>query len=160
MSYMRLLKVLYIAERELLRDYEVPLTGSRVIAMKHGPVLEDVFSLIRHQHMGTARWAEVFEQQGFDLVLISDPDVGRLSPFITRKLDDVATRHAQDDQWQLVEATHEFSEWQKNNPGTSSKPIPLEDILAAVGKLESYDSIVRSAIECSQACDFFSESES
>ena len=49
MNYMRLLKVLYLAEREILADSGKPLTGSRVVAMPRGPVLEDLFQLIKGQ---------------------------------------------------------------------------------------------------------------
>ena len=50
MNYMRLLKVLYIAEREILAESSTPLTRSTVVAMERGPVLEDVLHLIRGEH--------------------------------------------------------------------------------------------------------------
>jgi len=37
MSYLRLLKLLYIAERESWRQTEHGMFGDKVVAMKHGP---------------------------------------------------------------------------------------------------------------------------
>ena len=47
MPYLRLLKLLYIADRELLAESAASLTGDRAYAMKHGPVLSHVYSLIK-----------------------------------------------------------------------------------------------------------------
>jgi uncharacterized phage-associated protein len=142
MNYMRLLKVLYIAERESLRDAGKSLTGSRVVAMKRGPVLEDVYGLIRGQHMQSPEWAEFFQVEGYHLKMVADPGVGVLSRFFTKKLLEVAERHERDDEFAMVEITHQLPEWQRNNPGDSSKPIPLTHILEAVGRIGAMDEIV------------------
>src|SRR5207245_2553321 len=106
MNYMRLLKVLYFAEREILAEAGVPLTGNRIIAMKRGPVLEDVFSLIRGQHPAAPEWSRHFRTEAYRLHMETDPGLGRLSPFITKKLDDVATRFQDKDEWDMVEISH------------------------------------------------------
>ena len=67
MNYMRLLKVLYIAERENLAESSTPLTGSTVIAMKQGPVLEDVLHLIRGEHSATDKWAAYIQVDRYHL---------------------------------------------------------------------------------------------
>ncbi len=156
MNYMRLLKVLYIAERESLAESGKPITGSNVIAMERGPVLEDVFRLIRNQHISTPRWAEFLRVDNYYLEMTSDPGVGLLSRFVTRKLEDVAQRHAQHDEWDMVEITHKLPEWEKNNPGTSWKDISLSDILAAVGRADDLDEFIAAAKFESQLDQFFS----
>lgn len=40
MSYLRMLKLLYLADRESLKETGHTITGDRVVAMEHGPVLE------------------------------------------------------------------------------------------------------------------------
>jgi uncharacterized phage-associated protein len=47
MPYMRLLKLLYIADREMLAETAKPVTGDRAYAMKNGPVLSHVYALIK-----------------------------------------------------------------------------------------------------------------
>jgi uncharacterized phage-associated protein len=145
MNYMRLLKLLYIAERECLRDAGRPLTGSTVAAMQRGPVLEDVFALIRNQHPESPEWSKFFRTEGYHLAMIDDPGAGGLSPFISRKLSEVAARHEQDDEWTMVEKSHDLPEWRKNDPGTSSKRIPLADIFEAIGRLGDMEQIVTHA---------------
>lgn len=47
MNYMRLLKVLYLADRESIRESGAPITGDKIAAMERGPVLSGVFDLIK-----------------------------------------------------------------------------------------------------------------
>jgi hypothetical protein len=42
MEYVRLLKLLYIADREMMAEAGAPVTGDRAVAMDHGPVLSHV----------------------------------------------------------------------------------------------------------------------
>ena len=67
MNYMRLLKVLYIAEREILAESSTPLMRSTVVAMERGPVLEDVLHLIRGEHSATDKWAADISDASLDL---------------------------------------------------------------------------------------------
>lgn len=142
MNYMRLIKLLYIAERECIRESGRGLTGGTVIAMERGPVLEDILRLIRNEHYESPEWSEHFRVEGYHLTMIDDPGADILSPFVSRKLSEIAMRHEKDDEWAMVEITHKLPEWIKNNPGESSKAIPLSDILEAVGRTDELESIV------------------
>ena len=51
------------------------------------------------------------------------------------KLQEIAKRYEDQDEWDLSQHTHEFPEWQKNEAGKSCRPIPLEDILQAVDRV-------------------------
>jgi hypothetical protein len=62
-------------------------------------------------------------------------------------LQELAEKYADLDEWDLVRLTHEFPEWQKNNPGTSSRPISLVDMLEAVGQGEAANDIIAEACE-------------
>ena len=42
MGRLRLLKLLYIADRESLREFHRPIIGSRTVAMKNGPLHNEV----------------------------------------------------------------------------------------------------------------------
>ena len=56
MSYLRLLKLLYIAERELLAQKATLLTGDIYKAMEHGPVLSHIFDLIKGKGSQSMEW--------------------------------------------------------------------------------------------------------
>jgi uncharacterized phage-associated protein len=151
MNYMRLLKLLYIADRESMREVGRPITGGAVMAMERGPVLEEVYDLIRGQHREMPLWAEFLRKQHYTLELCRDPDVGKLSRYEIAKLQEIAKTHEDDDEWALSQLTHNFEEWKKNNPGTSCRPIPLLDVLEAVGRK---DAAAQIALEAQDAVFF------
>ncbi len=133
MNYMRLLKLLYIADREAMKETGRPITGGAVVAKERGPVLQEVYDLIRGRHVDMPLWDRFLQKDRFSLELVSDPDVRKLSKYEIDKLQQIAQRHENEDEWDLSALTHSFPEWKKNDPGTSSRPIPLDDILEAVG---------------------------
>ena len=49
MTRLRLLKLLYIADRESLAETLRPISGDDVVAMDHGPVLSSTYKLIRRE---------------------------------------------------------------------------------------------------------------
>lgn len=134
MNYMRLVKVLYIADRESLRQTGQPITGDRVAAMERGPVLSDVFDLIKGTHLRSPEWAEFIQKHEYDVRLAREPGNAHLSRFEIDLLEQIAEEHRSHDEWELSEITHSFPEWQKNNPGKSMKWIPWSDILNAIGR--------------------------
>jgi len=145
MNYMRLLKLLYIADRESLRETGRPITGGPVVAMERGPVLEEVDALIRGQHTEMPLWDEYLRKDRYNLELLKDPDVKQLSRYEIAKLQEVAKKHEDDDEWALSRHTHDFPEWQKNQAGASCRPIPLEDTLEAVGLGQAVPAITEEA---------------
>jgi len=134
MNYMRLLKLLYIADRESLKETGYPITGDHVVAMERGPVPNPTYDLIRGKHRRNLQWDEFMERESYRIKLVKDPGKGGLSDYEVRKLEEISDRYDACDEWDMVQLTHQFPEWRKNDPGTSSRPIPIEDILEAVGR--------------------------
>jgi uncharacterized phage-associated protein len=146
MSYLRLLKLLYIADRESIKETGQPITGDHVVAMKHGPVLSCVYELIKTgDAVEWPIWSEYFRTVGYRIELIKDPGNGKLSKYEIGKLRELTKRYEDQNEWDLVEITHEFEEWKRNNPGTFPKPIPLAHILAALGRSGDEQAIVQEA---------------
>lgn len=139
MNYMRLLKLLYIAEREALKRTGRAITGDFPIAMERGPLPEATFQLIKGEHESFKLWSAHFARQKFDLQIVDNPGHGALSPFEIELLQEVSETHVGRDEWDLVKFTHTLPEWIKNNPGTSSKSIPIEDIFDAIGRHDLKD---------------------
>lgn len=136
MSRLRLLKLLYITDRELLQERSRPLTGDRPVAMDNGPVLSVTYDLIKGSDYASPRWAEFFQNEGRDIHLINDPGVGKLSRKEIEKLQHVSARFCEWDDWAVAEYTHGYPEWIKNQPAKgTSKPISVDDLLDAVGML-------------------------
>jgi uncharacterized phage-associated protein len=147
MNYMRVLKLLYIADRQALAETARPITGGPVVAMARGPVLQEVYDLIRGRHLGMPMWDSYLRKDRYALEVVSDPDVGRLSKYEISKLQEVAKRHAEDDEWELSRLSHEFPEWIKNSRDSSSQVISLQDTLEAVGTGDATGRILEEAQE-------------
>lgn len=131
-SYMKIIKELYIADRESLRETGRPITGDTFVAMKKGPVLSQVYDLIKGVHTESAEWNKFIQKRMWDIELVADPGIGKLCRYEMDKLAEVWERYKKHGKWRVVDLTHEFPEWKKNDPGDSMKPIPLSDILEAV----------------------------
>jgi hypothetical protein len=157
MNYMRLIKILYIAERECLKETGRPITGSRIVATERGPIMEEVHDLVLGRYFRAPEFSRCFEKVHYDLVMKDDPGIGELSEFEIARLQEVAERHADDDEWEMVRHCHTLPEWQKNDPGDSSRPIPLVDILEAVGVGEYAEEIIKDALEQQSAQEAFEE---
>ncbi len=144
MSYMKLLKLLYIADRESIAEQGAPITGDRLVAMPHGPVLSTVYDYIMQRDAdGADMWNLFIETDGVSVRLIDDPGESKLSRYALGKLKAVSERYKDFDQWELRQITHGFPEWIRNNPGHSSSPIPLQHIVDAVGCSADLDDIVQ-----------------
>lgn len=134
MPYLRLLKLMYIAERELLAQTATPLTGDIYKATEHGPILSHVFDLIRGKGSRSAEWDGFIKRSGYAVKLVAGPGRGRLSGDVIDKLAEVSERYRERGHWELRDLTHEFPEWAKNVPASGSALIPLKDVLEAQGE--------------------------
>ncbi len=151
MSYMKLLKLLYIADRESIKETGTPITGDYVVAMKYGPVLSGIYDfMMKRSTDGFDVWGQFIDTIGMDLKLVDDPGTSLLCKYEIDKLNEVYERYKSFDQFALAALTHSFPEWVQNNPGTSSRDIPLQHIIDAVGRSDSMDDILQA-----QADDFY-----
>lgn len=141
MSQLRLLKLLYIANREALRLAGTVVIDDRAVAMQHGPVLSRTYDTMKNETSDATEWNQFIGRDGYTLELQKDPGNSKLSRFEIELLQRIADDHCDIDDWQLVELTHQFPEWIRNNPGESSKAISLDDILDALGLKASSEEI-------------------
>src|SRR5438874_6518562 len=145
MGYLRLLKLLYIADREWLAETGGSITGDRAFAMKNGPVLSSVDDLIKGHGSRAGEWDDHIHTEGYAVELVADPGRGELSKGIVEKLAEVTERYRHIDDWELSERTHEFPEW-ANHYGGDASPIPWQDILLAQDKPEMIAIIERDEV--------------
>jgi uncharacterized phage-associated protein len=143
MEQIRLLKLLYIADRELLAETGRTITGDRAVAMRHGPVLSQVYDLIRGEASRAGEWGRSIRTVNHAVELRTDPGRGELSRGEIEKLTEVTDRYRHVDDWTLSEATHDFEEWSKNFTEGAVAPIPWRDVLAAQGKEDLVEIIER-----------------
>jgi uncharacterized phage-associated protein len=143
MSYIRLLKLLYIADRDAIRECGLPILGSRAVAMEHGPLHSDVYNLIKGIHANTSLWSRFFTTIGYKVEAIDQPENGLLSEYEIKKLQEVSEKYAPFTDLEICDQmTHTFGEWQKTFQENTSQTIQIEDIVEAVGRSGDRESIL------------------
>jgi uncharacterized phage-associated protein len=145
MGRLRLLKLLYIADRESLRETGRPIVGTKLVAMDLGPVHSEVYDLIKGAGHGSEVWSQFINSGSRDLKLVADPGIMGLSRYEVEKLQETAAAYRGMSDAALAKLTHGFEEWVKNHRASTSRPIPLGDVLRAIGRAEEEGEIVKDA---------------
>lgn len=146
MNYYRLLKLLYIADRESVRQAGRPIIGGRLIAMERGPLHSTGFDLMKGKDIQTPWWSKFFRVRNYDVEMMEDPGNGDLSRKEIDLLNRVHADFETDDDWEVGRKTHEFPEFKKNEPPRGkSQTIAFEDLLEGVGRAGDAERIKRDA---------------
>jgi uncharacterized phage-associated protein len=138
---MRLLKLLYIADRELLAESGRTLTGDQALAMKNGPVLHRIDDLIKGVEISPEDWGRYLRAEGYKIALSENPGRGELTKREVEKPHDLTERYRSVPTPALSAHTHRFPEWVKNYAVGQSTPIPWRDVLAATGNEAKVEAI-------------------
>jgi uncharacterized phage-associated protein len=146
LNYMKLIRLMYLADRTALLRFGRPITWDSYFLMRHGPVLSTVLDLILEQPNPKEKsfWAEyVSSSIKYSVSLIKDCPPMQLSFADESVIAQVYKDYGSYGEWDLVELLHHIlPEW-KNLSG-SSVLIQYRDILEACGKsLESIEEIER-----------------
>lgn len=133
MKYMKMIKLLYLADRHAIIQQGCPITGDRFVSMKNGPVLSQVFDFIKGSPGTGNYWRQFISQPAnYTVELLSDsqaaPPLEDLSEQEVEWLNYVYSVYGHMSEWALVHHCHDLPEWE--DPGASSVPIPVERILA------------------------------
>ena len=154
LKYVALIKLLYKTDRKAIRELGIPITTDEYVSMKHGPVTSKIYDLIKSSASGKhpTYWSKHIQRipnQHF-VVLECDPGTSELSIAEERIISEIFKTDGSKDRFELVDETHlEFPEW--TDPGNSSAPIEIEDIIAALGLSEDEASHVEAMISLQQS---------
>jgi len=138
LPYMKVLKLLYYADRESLRRAGYPITGDSPYAMRFGPVLSRTYDHVKANPQfpmpddDAEHWRHYLLTEGYDLRLLADPGDDELSRHDEQILARVWAAHGHEGPFDLSEASHDFPEWRANHRPGTSRPIPVGDILGAL----------------------------
>ena len=136
MPLLKLVKLLYIADRESMNQFDLPMTFYRLVAMPHGPVSSQTLDMMNGFTKCNV-WEEFIRDRedhniGLRKAVIID-DLDELSDAEIEILDNIWSDFGSMDQWQIRDFTHEkFSEW--TDPKGSSIPISYEQVFLALGR--------------------------
>jgi uncharacterized phage-associated protein len=135
-NYLKLIKLLYLAEREAMAKWGDSMSGDNFVSMTHGPVLSQTYDLIKGA-IDRGPWDQLIKDEAnYEVSLrrdISIDDLDELSRAEIAILQAVFEQYGHLGQYQLRDFTHyHCKEWE--DPKGSSYPIPVDRIFIAMGK--------------------------
>jgi uncharacterized phage-associated protein len=149
LTVLKLIKLLYLAERRSLAEHAVPLIGDVPVSMQHGPVLSRTLDLINGTAAAaTGTWdALITERDQHTITLRDGPQTfGALSRADLSVLEATFAEFGAMEPWDLVRYCHcNLSEWE--DPGYSAIEIPLRRIFHALGRSADAANAAAEAIE-------------
>lgn len=153
MKYLKLLKLMYLVDREALARWGRPVSTDRHVSMDKGPVLSRVYNLITEEQCQHGPWSEHISQAPeYDVELLRDPGTNELSRAEEDLIKEIFTQHGHKNRWVLVDEVHKLPEWQ--DPRGSMIPIAIRDILKAVGKTPADIAAIEEEMEADTLADF------
>jgi uncharacterized phage-associated protein len=137
MHYLKLIKLLYLVDREALLRWGIPVTTDRYVSMDHGPVVSRIYKLIT-EDIPKPVWAKYVSapmgEYEVELKPNADPPTDRLSRAEEELIGEIYSQYGHQNRWNLVDYMHTLPEWQ--DPHGSSVPISVRQILEAGGEDE------------------------
>lgn len=136
MNLLKLIKLMYLADRESLNECGFAISGNHYYSLDHGPVLSETLDLMRGSEQSDYWDQWISERDGHFLSLRNkDPepdDFGRLSPADCDIMDRIWRKFGSWGHWRIRDYTHKHCpEWQ--DPQGSSIPIKEQSIFEALG---------------------------
>lgn len=141
MSVMKLIKLLYLSERECIGTYGETICDDTMFSLPLGPVLSHTYDLLKGKTKPTQEdWLEwINSANTFDIKIkdnkpVMRKNLGRLSQADRDIMQSVWNRFGSMTAEQLSDYTHDsekIPEWQ--DPHGNSIPIEYEDIFKAYG---------------------------
>ncbi len=130
--YLKLIKLLYIADREALLRWGIPITTDRYVSMDHGPVVSRIYSMITEERPKPIWEKYISAPMGeYEVKLLAEAPDDKLSRAEEKLIEEVFQKYGHWSRWKLRDFVHRFPEWK--DPQGSSTPIHIKEILRAGG---------------------------
>jgi len=142
MPYIKLIKLLYLLDREALNRWGMPVTTDIYASMDHGPIVSHIFNLITDDIV-TPVWSQFISPPLGDHEVELKKEVrqlpipnDRLSPAEEKLIREIDQQFGHRERWELIKNhMHRLPEW--SDPEGSSYPIHVRQILKALGYEDS-----------------------
>lgn len=141
LSILKLMKLLYLADRQSLDMFDTPISGDRMVSMPHGPVLSKTYELMNGSGFSVANgWDSLVADRAGHMLSLKqcdlsqdDLDLPALSEADIEVLSAVQNEFGGMEAWALRNFTHDHcAEWR--DPDGSSLPIDYKDVFTALGR--------------------------
>ncbi len=129
----RVVKLLYLADRKSLERRDRPITGDSFCSMRNGLVVSRIYDLLKPDNPFRGKaWDRRIRREHNTLAVVDPDGFLALSQEDLDIIAEVVMEHRDKGTWELCEWTHDLPEWE--NPGASSLPVQIESLLAHLGK--------------------------
>lgn len=153
MDIIKLIKLMYLAERESIVRWGRPITYDSYYSLPQGPVLSITLNLINstfNVDQQTYWYKYITERQGHEVTLTGEQaPMDQLSAAEEKLINEIYQKFGRMDKWKLCDYTHKLPEWV--DPNGSSIPIHMSVILAAEGYGKEEIEEMESALEAEAA---------
>jgi len=149
MNYMKLIKLLYLTDREALIRWSRPVTGDKYFSMKHGPVLSEVLDLLNEAPVpgNESFWPQhISAPSNYEVKLVQEAGRDELSEAEEELIDEIYQKFGRFEPFRLVDYLHaNLPEWKPVTAGC--EPIRYADILEAGKKSSKEISAIESELD-------------
>lgn len=136
MSYLKLMKLMYLVDREALLRWGRSVTFDRIVSMDNGLVLSQTLDLIHGgRRLGVDEvWKRFISapQGDYEVALEGESELDELSEAEVGLVEEIFGKYGHLSRWELVDLAHELPEWV--DPQHSSIPVDYKEVLEAGGK--------------------------
>ena len=129
-DYLRVAKLIYLADRKSLLARGIPIVGGHYFSMKRGPTIGEIMDFVQRQNAPDWK-ATISPRHDNTLRLKALPDFGALSEAEMEILDGIVKEHEGKSTGQLVDWCHTHCKEYEDVPTGKRKDISVESILRA-----------------------------
>jgi uncharacterized phage-associated protein len=157
MPHLKLMKLLYLSDREAVRAFGWPISGDRWVSMPHGPVLSQTLNLMDGDAEScSGGWEDwISDKENHELSLRQPLDITALDELAPAEIDVLHTvwhKFGAMGKWEIRDWTHQHcAEWV--DPKGSSFPISYDALARAVGFDEATAKELAAQIQAEQDMD-------
>jgi len=154
----KLIKIIYLADRAMFLKHGRPITGDRQVAMPYGPVPSRCLDLVNGNFLN---------EQSFDVLHVDDNKVlptdatkseaEKLDEKERTALDEVMVEHGDTPVWTLVDFVDNLPEYKRTYNNGTSTTIPYELLLELYGNQDQFRdgrAVISPAIAANMNCPF------
>ena len=108
-SVLKLVKLMYLLDRESLKERNIPVVGGEYFSMPHGPVTSEVLNSINHERgEGGGHWSELISKRSVwrEVRAIHQSSNENLSPYELSMIQRLHDQHKSRNKYQLRDWCH------------------------------------------------------
>jgi hypothetical protein len=129
MHYLKLIKLMYLIDREALLRWGWSMTGDCYVSMLHGLVLSNTLDLITEEIIRESYWKEFISGPvgHYEVKLLKEPETDELSAAETALIDELYKQFGYQNRWALRDYTHGLPEYKET--AHSSISVEYEEVM-------------------------------